>query len=64
PRDFVLDLSFLGDGDYDAVIFSDGINADRHAQDYSRAEREISEDSAVKISMAPGGGWVARLTKK
>ncbi|MDZ7738322.1 MAG: glycoside hydrolase family 97 catalytic domain-containing protein [Bacteroidales bacterium] len=63
-RDFELDLSFLGDGDYDAVIFSDGINADRHAQDYSRTEREVSKDSDLKISMAPGGGWVARITKK
>jgi alpha-glucosidase len=64
PRDFDLDLSFLGDGDYEAVIFSDGINADRHAQDYSRTEREVSKGSTIKISMAPGGGWVAGFAKK
>jgi alpha-glucosidase len=29
PRDCTIDLSFLGEGSYEAEIFSDGINADR-----------------------------------
>ena len=64
PRDFELDLSFLDDGNYDAVIFSDGINASRHAQDYSRSEKEVSKDSVINIKMAPGGGFAARISKK
>ena len=27
PRDCTIDLSFLGEGSYEAEIFSDGINA-------------------------------------
>jgi len=64
PRDFDLDLSFLDDGNYDAVIFSDGINAARHAQDYSRSEKEVSKASVINIKMAPGGGFAARISKK
>ncbi len=63
PREFEVDLSFLGEGSYKAVIFSDGINADRYAQDYKKTETEISKDDKLKISMAPGGGYVVRLTR-
>ena len=34
PRQLELDLSFLPAGDYTIDIFQDGINADKHAQDY------------------------------
>ncbi len=63
-REFDLDLSFLGSDMYDAVIFNDGINADRYASDYSREEKTISGSETLKIKMAPGGGWVARFRKK
>ncbi|HCC71299.1 MAG TPA: alpha-glucosidase [Bacteroidales bacterium] len=63
-REFDINLSFLDKGEYDAVIFSDGVNADRYASDYKRSEESLSQDGTVKIKMAPGGGWVARLKKK
>ncbi|MDT8401871.1 MAG: glycoside hydrolase family 97 protein [Bacteroidales bacterium] len=62
-REFEIDLSFLGEGEYKAVIFNDGINADRYAQDYNRTENALSKGGSFKIKMAPGGGFVARLTK-
>ena len=33
-RDVEVDLSFLGDGEFNAEIFRDGINADRVGKDY------------------------------
>jgi alpha-glucosidase len=63
PREIVLDFSFLGDGVYEAVIFKDGINADRDATDYKRESIKISSSDKLKIQLAPGGGWAARITK-
>ena len=63
-RSFEIDISSLGSGDYNAVIFEDGINADRYASDYKKLEKTISSTEMLTIEMAPGGGWAARLTKK
>ena len=62
-REFEIDLSFLDGGEYNAVIFSDGINAERFAQDYKKDKITITKDDKLKIKMAPGGGFVARITK-
>ena len=62
-RDMTLDFSFLGDGDYQAVVFQDGINADRDATDYKKEIIKISKDSKLNIHLAPGGGWAARIEK-
>ncbi len=63
-RDLTLDLGFLGEGEWTMEIFRDGINADRAARDYKREFVPVSADRKVKIHMAPGGGWTARVTKK
>ena len=63
-RDLTLDLGFLGEGDWTMEIFRDGINADRAARDYKRELAPVPADRKVKIHMAPGGGWTARITKK
>ena len=42
PRDCTIDLSFLGEGSYEAEIFSDGINADREATDYKKEVRTVT----------------------
>ena len=63
PRELTLDFSFLGAGSYQAVIFKDGINADREATDYKTEVIKISAGDKVKIQLAPGGGWAARIEK-
>ena len=63
PRELNLDFSFLGNGDYQAVVFKDGINADRDATDYKKEVIKISKDSKINIHLAPGGGWAARIEK-
>ncbi|HEX8327149.1 MAG TPA: glycoside hydrolase family 97 protein [Hymenobacter sp.] len=60
-REMTLDCSFLGDGNYEAVIFRDGVNADRDATDYKREVVKVSSKDRLKIALSPGGGWAARM---
>lgn len=62
-RDLELDLGFLGEGDWTMEIFRDGINADRAARDFKHEVMDVPSDRLVKIHMAPGGGWTARITR-
>ncbi len=61
-RDLNLDLSFLPAGNYRMEIFQDGINADRHAADYKHMIITVRSGEKMKIHLAPGGGYAARLT--
>lgn len=63
-RDLVLDLSFLGEGTYEAEIFKDGVNANRLASDYAKEVISIPADKKLPIKMASGGGFAARIYKK
>jgi alpha-glucosidase len=63
PREITLDFSFLGTGNYQAVVFKDGINADRDATDYKKEIIKVSSADKLKIQLAPGGGWAARIEK-
>ncbi len=60
-RDVLLDLSFLGNGNYEAEIFKDGINADRDATDYKREIVKLTGSQKLPVHLAPGGGWAARI---
>lgn len=61
PRDITLDFSFLPKGNYHIAIFQDGINADRNGTDYKKTERTITKNDKIKIHLAPGGGWAAKI---
>jgi alpha-glucosidase len=63
-RELTLEFSFLGKGTYEAVVFKDGINADRDATDYKREVISISSGDKLKINLSPGGGWSARISPK
>ena len=63
-RSVEVDLSFLPKGEYEAVIFKDGMNADRYAQDYKKTKEIVNSDHKLIIKMAVGGGWVGILKKK
>jgi alpha-glucosidase len=60
-RDMDLDLSFLPAGNYSMEIFQDGINADRYAGDYKHTKTSVKPGDKMKIHLAPGGGWAARI---
>ncbi|MBN2348893.1 MAG: glycoside hydrolase family 97 protein [Bacteroidales bacterium] len=61
PREFILDLSFLRPGNLNVVIFQDGPNADRFAEDYTRREITLSKETKMKIKMEQGGGFVMSI---
>ena len=63
PREISVDLSFLGDGTYKAVIFEDGVNADKDGTDYKSKTINVSAKDKLSIKMASGGGWAARFEK-
>lgn len=62
-RELTIDFSFLGGGEWKAVIFRDGINAGRDATDYIREETKISANDKMQINLSTGGGWAARIEK-
>lgn len=64
PRELELDLSFLGDGNYTLELFKDGVNADRAARDYKKEVIPVPANRKLKIKMAPGGGYAARVQKR
>lgn len=63
PRELSIPLSFLDDGVYEAAICEDGINADRYPSDYHMDTRRLNNKDTLTIRMAPGGGFMARLSK-
>ncbi len=63
PRELTIDLSFLPEGDYRAEVFRDGANADRDGTDYKKESIEVTSGQKLKVQLAAGGGWVARLVK-
>jgi alpha-glucosidase len=63
-RDMELNLSFLPAGEYMMEIFQDGINADKYAGDYKHLKTSVKSGDKMKIHLAPGGGWAARISSK
>lgn len=60
-RKVTLDLGFLGEGQWNVELFEDGINAERHSEDYKRTTGCAGE--TLEVKMAPGGGFAAIFTK-
>ena len=63
-RDLDVDLSFLGPGAFEADVYRDGPNADRAGVDYARERRAVTAGDRLRIHLAPGGGWVARIAPR
>lgn len=60
-RKLSVDLTFLPEGGFEAVIFKDGMNASQYGSDYKKEVTPISNQDKLEIKLAPGGGWVARI---
>ncbi len=64
-RDLTIDFSFLKEGEnYTATLFRDGINADKHAEDFAIETIEINQATRLPIHLASGGGFAMKLEKK
>ena len=64
-RKVELDLSnILGEGNYTAEIFRDGINADLLGEDYIHEFISLPASRKIVADMAPAGGYVMKITKR
>ncbi len=64
PRELEADLKFLPAGEFEAEVFKDGLNSQRYGSDYKKEIIPLSNHDKLKIKLAPGGGWVARIYLK
>ncbi len=60
-RDLEIDLSFLPAGNFAVDAYQDGVNADRMASDYKKVAMQVDRGTKLKVHLAPGGGWAARI---
>ena len=61
PRNLEIDLSFLPEGTFTMEVYQDGVNADRNASDYKKITSQVNRSTKVKLPLASGGGWAARI---
>ncbi len=60
-RDLEIDLSFLPAGNFAMDAYRDGVNADHMASDYKKTTTQVSKTTKLRVHLAPGGGWAARI---
>jgi alpha-glucosidase len=61
PRDLEIDLSFLPEGSFTMEAYQDGVNAGRYASDYKKTTTKVDRTAKLKLQLASGGGWAARI---
>ena len=62
-RQLEIDLSFLGNGTFEATMFLDGINANKNAEDYRVLNKKLTGQDAISIMLRKGGGAAIHLKK-
>jgi alpha-glucosidase len=60
-RELELDFSFLPAGNFSILAYQDGVNADRYGSDYKMTKTQVNRTTKLKVRLAPGGGWAARI---
>jgi len=60
-RTLDIDLSFLPAGRFEMVAYEDGPNADKMGHDYKLRISNVDRSKKLKINLASGGGWAARI---
>jgi alpha-glucosidase len=61
-RNIDLETGFLVPGRYRLEAIEDGINANARAEDYKKIIKDFQAGDVLKLKLASGGGWVARIT--
>ncbi len=65
PREVSIDLSPLKLKEVSQIsLFTDGVNAHRNGNDYTHQIIEASTSAQLKIKMAPGGGFAAKVIRQ
>jgi len=62
-RDLEVDFSFLPEGEYQATIFKDGINAEKAAQDFAFETIDVNKTTKLKVHLATAGGVAIKISK-
>ncbi len=63
-RELEIDFSFLPAGNFQMEAYQDGVNANRFGSDYKKVKSQVNKTTKLKIRMAEGGGWAARIYTK
>jgi alpha-glucosidase len=63
PRELEVYLSFLAEGKYTLTYVADGLNAERYPADFQQKKSIIASGEKIKITLAPGGGYVGMISK-
>lgn len=67
-KEVEINTDFLPTGNYEITAFMDGINADKNATDYKTftldAPIQHSPYETIKVRMASGGGFAAKIIRK
>lgn len=61
-REMEIDFSFLPQGNFQMEAYQDGVNANRYGSDYKKVTSQINRTTKLKIKLAEGGGWAARIS--
>jgi alpha-glucosidase len=61
PRQLEVLLKNLGNRSWEADVYADGPEAARTPTDVVHSESALQSSTPLKITLAPGGGWVAHL---
>jgi alpha-glucosidase len=61
-RTISLDFDFIEKANFNMTICNDGVNANNYGSDYEIRQKNIQYAEKFDISMAPGGGFLIRLT--
>jgi len=61
-RELEIDLSFLPAGSFKMLSYKDGVNAERLGSDYHKSTSDVTSATKLKLRLATGGGWAARVS--
>jgi alpha-glucosidase len=61
-RDIEIETDFLGKGNFRLECFTDGLNANSRAEDFKKTDMNFRSGNVLRLRLASGGGWVARIT--
>ena len=51
-------------GSYGIESYEDGLNANRLGSDYTIIKKQLDKSTKLRIKLAEGGGWAARIHPK
>lgn len=64
PRKLDVPLAFLGKSSYRATLFVDGSLDEEQPNQIAEKTQDVTAATALSVSLAPGGGFIAKLTPR